>query len=98
MGQRPQHSESMEVIPLLSSSARRVQDWPPKGGVTMSKTRPATPTVAFIDQECARYRDLFQNVRHFEQFTALHLGLLSETRLKFLPRLGNTVHADPQPL
>ena len=40
----------------------------------MSKTRPATPTVAFIDEYCARYRDLFHHVRHFEQFTALHLG------------------------
>src|SRR5260370_22804337 len=75
-----------------------MQDWPPKGGVTMSKTRPATPTVAFIDQYCARYRDLFHNVRHFEQFTALHLGLLAETRRKSLPRLGKTVHADPQAL
>ena len=41
----------------------------------MSRTRPATPTVAFIDQYCAQYRSLFHNVRHFEQFTALHLGL-----------------------
>jgi SRSO17 transposase len=64
----------------------------------MSKARPATPTVAFIDDYCARYRDLFGNVRHFEQFTALHLGLLAETRRKTLPRLGKTVHADPQAL
>jgi SRSO17 transposase len=64
----------------------------------MSKTRPATPTVAFIDQYCGRYRDLFHNVRHFEQFTALHLGLLAETRRKSLPRLGKTAHMDPQAL
>jgi SRSO17 transposase len=64
----------------------------------MSKVRPATPTVAFIDQYCARYRDLFHNVRHFEQFTALHLGLLAETRRKSLPRLGKSVHMDPQAL
>src|SRR5260370_16221571 len=64
----------------------------------MSKTRPASPTVAFIDQYCAKYRDLFHNVRHCEQFTALHLGLLAETRHKSLPRLGTTVHADPQAL
>jgi SRSO17 transposase len=64
----------------------------------MSKARPATPTVAFIDDYCARYRDLFGNVRHFEQFTALHLGLLAETRRKTLPRLGKTVHTDPQAL
>ena len=64
----------------------------------MSKTRPATPTVAYIDQYCAQYRSLFSNVRHFEHFTALHLGLLADTRHKSLPRLGKTVHADPQAL
>jgi SRSO17 transposase len=64
----------------------------------MTRVRPATPTVAFIDQYCAQYRSLFSNVRHFEQFTALHLGLLAETRHKSLPRLGKTVHADPQAL
>ena len=62
----------------------------------MTRVRPATPTVAFIDQYCAQYRGLFHNVRHFEQFTALHLGLLAETRRKSLPRLGQTVHVDPQ--
>lgn len=64
----------------------------------MTKTRPATPTVAFIDQYCAPYRPLFKNVRHFEQFTALHLGLLAESRHKSLPQLGKTVHVDPQAL
>ena len=64
----------------------------------MSRTRPATPTVAYIDQYCAHFRALFHNVRHFEQFTALHLGLLAETRRKTLPRLGKTVHVDPQAL
>jgi len=62
----------------------------------MTRVRPATATVAFIDQYCAQYRALFHNVRHFEQFTALHLGLLAETRRKSLPRLGTTVHTDPQ--
>jgi SRSO17 transposase len=64
----------------------------------MTRTRPPTPTVAFIDQYCAQYRSLFANVRHFEQFTALHLGLLAETRHKSLPRLGKTVHTNSQAL
>jgi SRSO17 transposase len=64
----------------------------------MTRTRPATPTVAFIDHYCAHYRALFKNVRHFEHFTALHLGLLAETRHKSLPRLGKTVQTDPQAL
>src|SRR5258706_154739 len=70
------------LIPHLSWWARGVQGRAPAGGVTMTRVRPATPTVAFIDQYCAHYRGLFHNVRHFEQFTALHLGLLAETRLK----------------
>jgi SRSO17 transposase len=52
----------------------------------MTRRREAAQTVAFIDQYCAQYRNLFHNVRHFEQFTALHLGLLAETRHKSLPR------------
>jgi SRSO17 transposase len=35
-------------------------------------------------------------VRHCEPFTALQLGLLAQTRRKTLPRLGKTVHTDPQ--
>jgi len=64
----------------------------------MTNTRSATPTVAFIDQYCGQSRSLFRNVRHFEQFTALHLGLLAETRHKSLPQLAKIVHADPQAL
>jgi SRSO17 transposase len=64
----------------------------------MTRVRPATPTVAFIDQYGAHYRALFHTVRHCEPFTALHLGLLAETRRKSLPRLGKTVHVDPQAL
>src|SRR5215469_5655669 len=64
----------------------------------MTKTRRATSTVAFVEQYCAPYRSLFKNVRPFEQFTALHLGLLAETRHKSLPPLGKTVHMDPQAL
>ncbi len=41
---------------------------------------------------------MFHHVRHFEQFTALHLGLLAETRHQSRPRLGKTVPVDPQAL
>ncbi len=64
----------------------------------MTRVRPATPRVACIDQYCAHFRALFDNVRHFEHFTARHLGVLAETRHKSLPQLGKTVHADPQAL
>ncbi len=64
----------------------------------MTKARDAAPTVAFIDEYCAQYRSVFHNVRHFEQFTPLELGLLAETKRKSLPRLAKTVQADPQAL
>src|SRR5258708_28358242 len=93
-----QRYDATQYDPVLSCWARRMQGRPPAGGVAMTRVRPATPTVAFIDQYCAQYRSLFHNVRHFEHFTALHLGLLAETRHKSLPRLRTTVHADPQAL
>lgn len=52
--------------------------------------------MGFVDAYCAHYRALFANVRHFEQFTALHLGLLAETKRKSLPRLAKTAKADAQ--
>jgi len=62
----------------------------------MTRVREATPTVACLDDYCAQYRSVFHNVRHFEQFTHLLLGLLAETKRKSLPRLAQTVHADHQ--
>ena len=34
----------------------------------MTKIREAAHTVALIDEYCAHYRELFANVRNFEQF------------------------------
>lgn len=64
----------------------------------MTRVRPATPTVACIDDYCAHYRAVFHNVRHCEQFTQLILGMVAETKRKSLPRLAKTVHANPQAL
>jgi SRSO17 transposase len=64
----------------------------------MTKVREPAPTVAFVDDYCAHYRAVFPNVRQFEQFTHLELGLVAETKRKSLPRLGQTTKADPQAL
>jgi SRSO17 transposase len=64
----------------------------------MSKARDPVPTVAFIDDYCAHYRSVFPNVRQFEQFTRLELGLVAETKRKSLPRLAPATKADPQAL
>jgi SRSO17 transposase len=57
----------------------------------MTKARAPAPTVAFVDAYCAHYRSVFGNMRHFEQFTQLELGILAETKRKSLPRLAMTV-------
>jgi SRSO17 transposase len=65
---------------------------------SMTRVRPATPTVACIDDYCAQYRSVFHNVRHFEQFTQLILGMLAETKRKSLPRLAKMVQGEHQAL
>ncbi|HEV8194815.1 MAG TPA: IS701 family transposase, partial [Ktedonobacterales bacterium] len=60
--------------------------------------REPVPTVAFVDDYCAHYCAVFPNVRQFEQFTHLELGLVAETKRKSLPRLAQTTKADPQAL
>lgn len=53
--------------------------------------REAVNTVAFIDNYCQHYYSLFEEVRHFEAFKYLHLGMLSEIRTKSLPEIAKTV-------
>jgi SRSO17 transposase len=65
----------------------------------MSKARQAIPTVTFVDEYCQLYQDLFPDVRSFEHFKFLHVGVLSEIKRKTLPaiaRVGGDL--DPQAL
>ena len=62
----------------------------------MTHAREPIPTVAFIDDYCAHFQSVFPNVRQFEQFTRLELGLVAETKRKSLPRLAQTAKADAQ--
>jgi SRSO17 transposase len=64
----------------------------------MTQARAPATTVAFVDDYCEQYRDLFEDVREFEQFTLLHVGLLAETKRKSLPRIARTVQTDAQAL
>jgi SRSO17 transposase len=64
----------------------------------MTQARAPATTVAYVDDYCVRYRDLFGDVREYEQFAQLHVGLLAETKRKSLPRLAKTVQADAQAL
>src|SRR5260370_8666858 len=67
-----------------------------EGDPAMTKPREPIPTVAFVDDYCTHYRAVFPNVRQFEQFTRLELGLVAETKRNSLPRLAQTTKADPQ--
>jgi SRSO17 transposase len=64
----------------------------------MGTARAPTPTVTFVDEYCATYRDLFEDVRSFEHLCLLHLGLISDLPRKSLPAIAHRVGADPQAL
>ena len=53
--------------------------------------RPPRPTVKLIDDYCQNYQYLFSDVRNYEAFKLLHLGLLSELPRKSLPSLARAV-------
>jgi SRSO17 transposase len=54
----------------------------------MSVPREPKATVRFVDQYCSYYRAVFPEVRSFEQFTALHLGMIAELPRKTLPAIA----------
>jgi SRSO17 transposase len=64
----------------------------------MGTARAPAPTVTFVDEYCAAYRDLFDDVRSFEHLCLLHLGLISDLPRKSLPAIAHRVGADPQAL
>lgn len=64
----------------------------------MTIARQATTTVTFVDEYCARYQDIFPDVRSFEQFKYLHVGMLSEIKRKTFPAIAKAVGADAQAL
>ena len=57
----------------------------------MTIGREAEETVQFVDEYCENYRDLFEDVRSFESFKLLHIGLLSELPRKSLPALAKAL-------
>ena len=64
----------------------------------MTKARRATATVTLVDEYAERYQDLFPEVRSFEAFTHLLMGMLSELKRKTLPAIAKAVGADAQAL
>ncbi len=57
----------------------------------MSVPREPADTVTFIDNYCATYRALFPDVRSFEHFKLLHLGLIADLPRKSIPAISKAV-------
>jgi len=65
----------------------------------MTQARPATATVAFVDDYCQLYENVFPDVRSFEHFKHLHVGMISEIKRKTLPAIARaTGESDAQAL
>ena len=56
--------------------------------------RHAQPTVSFLDEYCSGYKDLFPEVRSYECFKYLHLGIISPIKRKSLPEIAKVVGID----
>jgi SRSO17 transposase len=54
----------------------------------MTKPRLAKPTVKFVDDYCQWYQPLFPEVRSFEAFKNLHIGMLADIKRKSLPAIA----------
>jgi SRSO17 transposase len=57
----------------------------------MVKPRPPRPTVQCVDTYCELYKDLFIEVRAYESFKYLQLGLISELKRKSLPAIAKVL-------
>jgi SRSO17 transposase len=57
----------------------------------MVEPRPPITTVSFIDDYCKHYQKLFSDVRNFEAFKFLHIGMISELPRKSLPAIARSV-------
>ncbi len=57
----------------------------------MSTARKAQPTIRFVDEYCQLFKGLFPEVRSYEAFKLLHLGMISEIKRKSLPAIAKAV-------
>jgi SRSO17 transposase len=53
--------------------------------------REPVPTIKFVDDYCQWYRELFPEVRSFEAFKYLHVGMISDIKRKTLPAIARVV-------
>ncbi len=55
---------------------------------SMLEPKLPSATVNFVDEYCAAYQTLFPQVRSFEAFNHLHLGMILEIKRKSLPAIA----------
>src|SRR4028118_2310637 len=53
--------------------------------------RHAQSTTRVIDEYCAKYDDIFKEVRSYESFKDLHLVIIAPIQRKFLPEICKVV-------
>lgn len=58
---------------------------------SMFGAREAAETIKFVDDYCEWYRKLFPEVRSFEAFKYLHVGMISDIKRKSLPAISRVV-------
>jgi SRSO17 transposase len=64
----------------------------------MTAPRDPISTVSFIDQYCSNYQHLFPDVRAFEHFKSLQLGMIADIKRKTLPAIAKVVNSEAQAL
>jgi len=57
----------------------------------MTQPRIPNKTVTFVDNYCAAYEKFFPEVRSYEAFKRLHLGMTAEIKRKTLPAIARAV-------
>ncbi|MBF2062503.1 IS701 family transposase [Fischerella thermalis] len=57
----------------------------------MFEARVASETIKFVDDYCEWYKKLFPEVRSFEAFKYLHIGMISDIKRKTLPAISRVV-------
>ncbi len=62
----------------------------------MTQPRNPKPSIKFVDEYCAIYRNIFPEVRSFENFRDLHLGMISEIKRKSLPEIAKVAGLENQ--
>ena len=60
----------------------------------MPASREIRPTIRFVDEYCHQFEAIFPEMRSYEAFKFLHLGLISEIKRKSLPAIARAVGLD----